>query len=208
MKATIFSKAIPSILFIAGAIDKATFSAVEVYKAVKQYQHGDVVPVLDTLSILTNGKFEPSRNKAGAQNLRANVTPFTVGAKSNFKKLGACLALLDLIEQDATEENGFLFCELAKQYAAELKQAYEVTKPKKATDTKVATVSENTTVATMENNPIDVSNDTTSFDVDLALAATIKAIQAGLLDATQLTELRLVLAELPTIEANQLAITH
>lgn len=205
---TVFSKAIPSILLIAGAIDKATFSAIEVYKAVKQYQHGDVVPILDTLSILTNGKFEPARNKTGAQNLRANVTPFTIGAKSNFKKLGACLALLDLIDQDATEENGFLFCELAKQHAAELKAAYEATKTKKATDTKDTTVSESATVAVMENNPIDGSNETTSFDVDLALAATIKAIQAGLLDANQLTELRLVLAELPTIEADQLALTH
>lgn len=204
MKATIFSKAIPSILLIAGAIDKATFSAIEVYKAVKQYQHGDVVPILDTLSILTNGKFEPARNKAGALNLRANVTPFTVGAKSNFKKLGACLALLDLIDQDATEENGFLFCELAKQHAADLKSAYEATKPKKATVEKDTTVTEKATVSN-EENPIEQEQ---ALDVDLALAATIKAIQSGLLDATQLTELRLVLAELPTIEENQLAITH
>lgn len=201
---TVFSKAIPSILFIAGALDKATFSAVEVFKAVKQYQHGDVVPVLDTLSILTNGKFEPARNKAGAQNLRANVTPFTVGAKSNFKKLGAALALLDLIDQDASEENGFLFVELAKQHATELKTTYETTKPKKATVEKDTTVAEKATVANAENN----QEQEQAFDVDLALAATIKAIQAGLLDAAQLTELRLVLAELPTTEANQLALNH
>ena len=111
---TIFTKAIPSILLIAGAIDKATFSACEVSRAIKQYQHGDVVPVLDTMSILTNGRFSPARNKQGAINLRSTVTPFTAGQKSNHKRLAACLALLDLIDQEATEENGVMFGELVK----------------------------------------------------------------------------------------------
>lgn len=203
MKTTIFSKAIPSVLFIAGAIDKATFSGVEIFRAMKQYAHGDVVPVLDTLSILTHGKFEPQRNKNGAVNLRANVTPFTLGAKSNFKKLGAVLALLDLTENDACEENGMLFCELAKQYSAELKQAYEATKTAKTS----AVPSLPTTVT--ESNPIDgtISN-TVEIDVITAFDATLQAIQAGLLDASQLTQLRMLLAELPTIEASHLAVTH
>lgn len=205
--ATIFSKAIPSVLFIAGAIDKGTFSAVEVFKAIKQYQHGDVVPVLDTLSILTNGKFAPLRNKQGAKNLRENVTPHTQNAKSKFKQLGACLALLDLIDQDASEENGYMFAELCKQYSTELKTAYEATKQPKAA--KTATVEP---VTAMESTPVDdTSSDTTGgtdISVNMAYAATVKAIQAGLLDAAQLTELRMVLAELPAIEASQLSLTH
>lgn len=205
---TIFTKAIPSVLFIAGAIDKGTFSAIEVFKAIKQYQHGDVVPVLDTLSILTNGKFAPLRNKQGAKNLRENVTPHTQGAKSKFKQLGACLALLDLIDQDASEENGYMFAELCKQYSTELKSAYEATKQPKAAKAATTTA---TASPVMESNPIDGTSSEesdTTISVNMAFAATIKAIQAGLLDVSQLTELRMVLAELPTIEASQLAITH
>lgn len=196
---TVFTKAIPSILLIAGAIDKATFSAVEVFKAVKQYQHGDVVPVLDTLSILTNGKFAPQRNKNGAINLRANVTPYTQGAKSNFKRLGACLALLDLIDQEASEENGVMFSELVKQYTVELKTAHEATKTPKV-------IKDTTEAATVSNNTTEV--DTMSLPVDIALAATIRAIQAGLLDAAQLVELRMTLAELPSITAQDIAAIH
>lgn len=203
MKATIFSKAIPSVLFIAGAIDRATFSGVEIFKAMKQYAHGDVVPVLDTVSILTNGKFQPKRNKEGAKDLRANVTPLTVGAKSNFKKLGAVLALLDLTENEACEENGMLFCELAKQYSSELKASYEAAKPAKTTA--VSSLSDTVT----ESNPIDgtISN-TVEIDVVTAFEATVQAIQSGLLDDSQLTQLRLILAELPTIEASHLPLTH
>lgn len=200
---TVFTKAIPSILLIAGAIDKATFSAVEVFKAIKQYQHGDVVPVLDTMSILTNGKFAPQRNKNGAQNLRANVTPYTAGAKSNFKRLAACLALLDLIDQEASEENGVMFSELVKQYTVELKTTYEATKaPKIVKDTTV--ISDTTEAATVDTT----ESDTMSLPVDVALAATIRAIQAGLLDASQLVELRMTLAELPSITAQDLALHH
>ena len=202
---TVFTKAIPSILLIAGAIDKATFSAIEVFKSVKQYQHGDVVPVLDTLSILTNGKFAPQRNKNGAINLRANVTPYTQGAKSNFKRLAACLALLDLIDQEASEENGVMFSELVKQYTVELKTSYEATKaPKAVKDTTVADIA--TTESSVSSNTTE--QETMSLPVDVALAATIRAIQAGLLDASQLVELRMCLAELPSITAQDLAAIH
>lgn len=197
---TVFTKAIPSILLIAGAIDKATFSAVEVFKAIKQYQHGDVVPVLDTLSILTNGKFTPLRNKQGAINLRNNVTPYTQGAKSNFKRLAACLALLDLIDQEASEENGVMFSELVKQYTVELKTTYEAAKAPK--------VIKDTTVASDTTETTTTEPDTMSLPVDVAFAATIRAIQAGLLDASQLVELRMCLAELPSITAQDLALHH
>lgn len=202
---TVFTKAIPSILLIAGAIDKATFSAIEVFKAVKQYQHGDVVPVLDTMSILTSGKFTPQRNKNGAQNLRANVTPFTIGAKSNFKRLAACLALLDLIDQEASEENGVMFSELVKQYTVELKTSYEATRtPKVVKDTTVADIA--TTESSVSSNTTE--QETMSLPVDVALAATIRAIQAGLLDASQLVELRMCLAELPSITEQDIAAIH
>lgn len=124
-------KPINTILYLSGAITKGAFSANEIASAVKQFQNGDVIPVIDTLTVLLNGKYAPNRNKSAIATVQADVAKLTTGIKSNFKKSGFALALIDIIKEDASIESGALFCEYAKTYSDELKAAYEATKPAK-----------------------------------------------------------------------------
>ena len=209
-KSPAFPKAIPSILFAAGALNKGAFVAVEVMQAIKNYQNGNVVAILDTLSILTNGKFEPQRNKAGTINMVAQVQDIAKASKTAFRKLGFALALLDIVGEDATEETGASYVELAKVYSDELKSAYEATKPAKQAKSVLtpATVStdqpaENAVQADM------VEIVTEDVTIDTLVAAMLDAIKAGALSDDQVADIRLALFTTGVTEVTeQTATTH
>jgi hypothetical protein len=194
-KSPVFAKAIPSILLLAGNINKATFAAAEVVAALKQYKNGDVVSVLDTLSMLTDGKFAPARNKSGTVGMREAIAAIVTPAKTRFKQHGYALALLDITEQDATEEVAASFVELATIYSAELKATYEASKPVKAPASALtpAPMADADTTDSAETGTDSTAQDIT-IDVDTAVDATVQAIRAGMLTLEQVEMLRIALA--------------
>ena len=128
--AAVTLKPINSILLLSNTMTKSQFADVELNAILKQYQHGDVVPVLDTLTVLTKEKFSPKRNKTGAVDLLSNIKKITAGAKCRFKQYGFAIALCEILEA-GVENTGASFCELAKIANDELRTAHESTKPDK-----------------------------------------------------------------------------
>ncbi len=194
MTTVTFPKAIPSILFAAGALSKGSFVAVEVQQAIKNYQNGNVVAILDTLSILTSGKFEPARNKSGTINMTTQVQDIVKGSKTAFRRHGFALALLDILAEEATEETGASYIELAKVHADELKAAYDATKPVKQAKSVL-------TPASLPAAPAPAPATTDSADVviveditiDTLVSTMLDAIKAGALSDSQITDIRLAL---------------
>lgn len=190
MSTRIHSKAIVSVLFLAGFASKSDLAGASVAQAVKNYKNGNVVAVLDTVSVLTKDTVNFPRNKASAENLTEKMRAASVGIKSNFKGFGFAIALCQLAEQGADETGCALLAELAKAEASELQKAYQASKPVKVAK---ATNADTTIDAAIDAAIATNADADTSVSSDAAFQQVLSALQAGLLTSNQVECLRIAL---------------
>lgn len=192
--AKVFSRAIPAVLYLAGFASKSDFAGLELAKAVKNFSNGNVVPVLETIAVLTKEQLVLPLNKTGAADLLGKVQRASVGIKSNFKGWGYALALAQLATEQADEGACALISKLAEAEADALKLAYQASKPvKPAKVPAVVGVVEETTEPAPATEP---AQETTVIELSTSeiVNLTLDALRAGELSASEIEALRIALS--------------